>query len=85
MTPGATGSVVTMHIGELAEKTGLSLRTIRHYDEVIDLRQGGGADADNVESRHQLDAFITDTVTRRQRLQDQLGMADEFLALLCAQ
>jgi MerR family copper efflux transcriptional regulator len=25
---------VTMHIGELAEKTGLSLRTIRHYDEV---------------------------------------------------
>ena len=85
MTPGATGSVVTMHIGELAEKTGLSLRTIRHYDEVIDLRQRGGADADNVESRRQLDAFITDTVTRRQRLQDQLGMADEFLALLCAQ
>lgn len=25
---------VTMHIGELAEKTSLSLRTIRHYDEV---------------------------------------------------
>ena len=25
---------VTMHIGELAEKTALSLRTIRHYDEV---------------------------------------------------
>ncbi|NKX56357.1 MerR family transcriptional regulator [Arthrobacter mobilis] len=24
----------TMHIGELAELTGLSLRTIRHYDEV---------------------------------------------------
>ena len=24
----------TMHIGELAEATGLSLRTIRHYDEV---------------------------------------------------
>jgi DNA-binding transcriptional MerR regulator len=28
-----TGSS-TMHIGELAERTGLSLRTIRHYDEV---------------------------------------------------
>jgi DNA-binding transcriptional MerR regulator len=28
-----TGST-TMHIGELAERTGLSLRTIRHYDEV---------------------------------------------------
>lgn len=24
----------TMHIGELAEETGLSLRTIRHYDDV---------------------------------------------------
>lgn len=24
----------TMHIGELAERTGLSQRTIRHYDEV---------------------------------------------------
>jgi MerR family copper efflux transcriptional regulator len=24
----------TMHIGELADKTGLSLRTLRHYDEV---------------------------------------------------
>ncbi|GAA1134138.1 MerR family transcriptional regulator [Arthrobacter flavus] len=24
----------TMHIGEVAERTGLSLRTIRHYDEV---------------------------------------------------
>lgn len=24
----------TMHIGELAEKTGLSLRTLRHYDEI---------------------------------------------------
>jgi DNA-binding transcriptional MerR regulator len=24
----------TMHIGELADRTGLSLRTIRHYDDV---------------------------------------------------
>lgn len=24
----------TMHIGEVAERTGLSLRTIRHYDEM---------------------------------------------------
>ena len=29
-----TGSASTMHIGELAERTGLSLRTIRHYDDV---------------------------------------------------
>lgn len=24
----------TMHIGEMAEKSGLSLRTLRHYDEI---------------------------------------------------
>lgn len=30
----AEPSQPTMHIGELAERTGLSLRTIRHYDEV---------------------------------------------------
>ncbi|MBG6225648.1 DNA-binding transcriptional MerR regulator [Arthrobacter sp. CAN_A2] len=29
-----TAGLRTMHIGELAERTGLSLRTIRHYDEV---------------------------------------------------
>jgi DNA-binding transcriptional MerR regulator len=29
-----TSQARTMHIGELAEATGLSLRTIRHYDEV---------------------------------------------------
>ena len=29
-----TSSASTMHIGELAERTGLSLRTIRHYDDV---------------------------------------------------
>ncbi len=26
--------VETMHIGELAERSGLSLRTLRHYDEI---------------------------------------------------
>lgn len=37
-----TGSVATtMHIGELAEKTGLSLRTIRHYDEIGLLKASG--------------------------------------------
>ncbi|KIS26218.1 MerR family transcriptional regulator [Arthrobacter sp. SPG23] len=29
-----TARTSTMHIGELAERTGLSLRTIRHYDDV---------------------------------------------------
>ncbi|RDI02573.1 DNA-binding transcriptional MerR regulator [Curtobacterium sp. AG1037] len=31
----------TMHIGELADRTGLSNRTIRHYDEVGLLRPSG--------------------------------------------
>lgn len=31
----------TMHIGELADRTGLSLRTIRHYDEVGLLKASG--------------------------------------------
>lgn len=29
-----SSSANTMHIGELADRTGLSLRTIRHYDDV---------------------------------------------------
>jgi len=121
-------SVVTMHIGELAENTGLSLRTIRHYDEIgllkasgrtdggfrlytqedqdrlmlirrmkplgfsleemiellkiIDTLQAGVPDVADADVRLQLDGFIAQTVERRQRLEDQLGMADEFLALL---
>lgn len=31
----------TMHIGAVAERTGLSLRTLRHYDEVGLLRPSG--------------------------------------------
>jgi MerR family copper efflux transcriptional regulator len=34
----------TMHIGELAEQTGLSLRTIRHYDEIGLLKPSGRTD-----------------------------------------
>ncbi len=33
-TPEVAEAGRTMHIGELAERTGLSLRTIRHYDDV---------------------------------------------------
>jgi len=39
--PTETVTGRTMHIGELAERTGLSLRTIRHYDEVDLLRPSG--------------------------------------------
>lgn len=117
---------VTMHIGELAEKTGLSLRTIRHYDEVGLLKptgrtEGGfrlytpddfdrlmlirrmkplgftleemagllriieplgGAGSEDPAVRADLDGFITQAVERREKLQEQLAMADEFLALL---
>lgn len=34
-------SDATMHIGELAEQTALSLRTIRHYDEIGLLKPSG--------------------------------------------
>ncbi|WP_125777522.1 MerR family transcriptional regulator [Antribacter gilvus] len=34
----------TMHIGAVAERTGLSLRTLRHYDEVGLLRPSGRSD-----------------------------------------
>lgn len=33
-----------MHIGELAERTGLSLRTIRHYDQIGLLTPSGRSD-----------------------------------------
>ena len=131
MTSNATRSTVTMHIGELAERTGLSLRTIRHYDEVgllkasarteggfrlytqedlsrlmlirrmkplgfsldemmvllqiIDTLQGGLADSDNPAVRAELNAFIAEAVQRRQKLQEQLGMADDFLEVLRSQ
>lgn len=37
-------SETTMHIGAVAERTGLSLRTLRHYDEVGLLRPSGRTD-----------------------------------------
>lgn len=124
-----TGTLpVTMHIGELAEKTSLSLRTIRHYDEIgllkasgrseggfrlytqedlsrlilirrmkplgfsleemtellriIHTLQLGGEGSDNPEVRQELDRFISQAVERRDKLQEQLNMADEFLDLL---
>lgn len=36
--------VEMMHIGELAEKSSMSLRTIRHYDEVGLLKPSGRSD-----------------------------------------
>lgn len=121
-------STPVMHIGELAERTGLSLRTIRHYDEVgllkpsgrsdggfrlysaddlsrlmvirrmkplgfsleemtellavIDGLASGSAGADVLAVRAELDRFIALVLERRERLEQQLAMADEFLDLL---
>lgn len=117
-----------MHIGDLAEATGMSLRTLRHYDEVGLLKPSGRteggfrlysqADLDRLllirrmkplgysleemstlleivdqslsetsaapssESSARLDAFIADVELRRERLREQLDMADEFLEQL---
>lgn len=119
---------VTMHIGELAVKTRLSLRTIRHYDEigllkasgrteggfriysqddlsrlmlirrmkplgfsldemidllrVIETLQAGGPGSDNPAMRQELEQFVVQALERREKLQEQLQMADEFLDLL---
>lgn len=118
----------TMHIGELADRTGLSNRTIRHYDEVGLLRPSGrtgggfrlytdtdlarlliirrmkplgftleqmgellavvdalevtGDDSERARLRGQLDEYIRDTEERRAKLEQHLGMADEFLGIL---
>ncbi|MFB2555255.1 MerR family transcriptional regulator [Herbiconiux liangxiaofengii] len=122
MEPDTTAAM--MHIGELAERTELSLRTIRHYDEIGLLKPSGRTDGgfrlyterdfarlmlirrmkplgfpleemsellriidtleqgDDPELRAQLDRFVERAAEQRQKLQRQLDMADEFLALL---
>ncbi|MFC7878765.1 MerR family transcriptional regulator [Isoptericola sp. NPDC057391] len=40
----ATTAEATMHIGAVADRTGLSLRTLRHYDDVGLLRPSGRSD-----------------------------------------
>ncbi len=123
--------VATMHIGELADRSQMSLRTIRHYDEVgllkpsgrteggfrlyterdftrllvirrmkplgftleamaellrvIDALEASGPGEDDTAIRSELNTFIEEASRRRAKLEEQLGMADEFLALLHAQ
>jgi MerR family transcriptional regulator, copper efflux regulator len=123
--------VTTMHIGELADRSQMSLRTIRHYDEVgllkpsgrteggfrlyterdftrlllirrmkplgftleamsellrvIDALEESGPGEGDTDIRSELDEFIEEAAKRRAKLEEQLTMADEFLALLRAQ
>lgn len=119
-----------MRIGQLAERTGLSLPTLRHYDEtgllspsarttgnfrlyseadyeklmvirrmkplgftveemrqVLDIVEGlHRSPAPSAEERERLlarlRAFVDDATERRDRLQRQLGRADELLEIL---
>lgn len=123
--------VATMHIGELADRSQMSLRTIRHYDDVGLLKPSGRTEGgfrlyterdfarllvirrmkplgftleamaellrvvdaleatepgqDDTAVRSELDDFIEEAQRRRAKLEEQLSMADEFLALLRAQ
>lgn len=123
--------VATMHIGELADRSQMSLRTIRHYDEVGLLKPSGRTEGgfrlyterdfarllvirrmkplgftleamaellrvvdaleatepgqDDTAIRSELDDFIEEAQRRRAKLEEQLAMADGFLALLRAQ
>ena len=120
----------TMRIGELADRSSLSLRTIRHYDEVglltpsgrteggfrlyterdfdrlllirrmkplgytldamtellrvVDSLEAASTPEETAAIRARLAAFEEEASLRRAKLQDQLAMADEFLALLRA-
>lgn len=117
-----------MQIGEVAARTELSLRSLRHWDEVGLLRPSGRTDggfrlyteadvekimvirrmkplgftldqmsavlrdlealgdpaaADRPQpARERLDGILVDAAERRQGLERQLAMADEFIALL---
>ncbi len=133
-TPAAPASpaaedipTTAMHIGEVAQRTELSLRTLRHYDEVGLLRPSGRTDggfrlyeeadveklllirrmkplgftldemadalatitalrspdeAAVAEAHERLTALVDEALDRRTKLQRQLAMADEFIALL---
>lgn len=117
-----------MQIGEVAARTGLSLRSLRHWEEVGLLRPSGRteggfrlyteADVDRImvirrmkplgftleqmaatmrdvevlrdraasdrygEARERLSAILADAAERRERLETQLLMADEFIRQL---
>lgn len=115
----------TMRIGEVTERTSLSLRTLRHWEdaglvapsartegnfrlytekdverlllirrmkplgytldemrELLDVVDALAATPDNILLRTQLDDIRAGAVLRREKLDEQLAMADEFVGLL---
>ena len=131
-TPAADAradAAAAMHIGEVAARTELSLRSLRHWEEVgliapsgrtdggfrlyteadvekilvirrmkplgftldqmgvamrdLEALQRADADgSDHAEPTRRLRAILEDAAGRRERLERQLAMADEFLELL---
>ncbi|WP_200950095.1 MerR family transcriptional regulator [Nocardioides sp. Root151] len=126
--PAAADGPAVMHIGEVATRTELSLRSLRHWDEVGLLRPSGRTDGgfrlyteSDVEkilvirrmkplgftleqmsaamrdletvrdpaaadrhdvARERLVGILADAGERREKLERQLAMADEFIDLL---
>ncbi len=124
-TPSPEPSQAFMQIGEVAARTDLSLRSLRHWEDVGLLRPSGrteggfrlyteadverilvirrmkplgftleqmsvamrdiealrdaGADDRHDEARERLGALLADAGARRERLERQLAMADEFV------
>ena len=78
---GETGAIVTMHIGELAENTGLSLRTIRHYDEVGLLKPSGRTEGGfRLYSNEDLSRLLL--IRRMKPLGFSLGEMTELLGII---
>ena len=72
-TPGTTPP--TMHIGALAERTGMSLRSLRHYDETGLLKPSGRTDGGfRLYTEHDLERLL---VIRRMK---PLGFSLEEMA-----
>ena len=78
---GKTEAIVTMHIGELAENTGLSLRTIRHYDEVGLLKPSGRTEGGfRLYSQNDLSRLLL--IRRMKPLGYSLGEMTELLSII---
>lgn len=83
-TPG--DALPTMHIGALAERTGMSLRSLRHYDETGLLKPSGRTDGGfRLYTQHDLERLL---VIRRMKplgfsleeMADLLGVVDRLRA-----
>ena len=61
---------------------GFTLEQMAELLAVVDALEAADDDADRARLRGQLDEYIRDTEERRTKLEQHLGMADEFLGIL---